>query len=86
MSPLFSSVSEAHKVARGKKQSVGLETYYEAWQYLYDNNALLPESDQLYLDKLICDGVVLTPENVDELQGVPYRGITAMAAMQLSDD
>jgi len=38
-------------------------------------------SDALYLDKLICDGVILTPTNSDELKGVPYRGAHAYGVM-----
>ena len=30
----------------------------------------LSEPDMLYMDKLICDGVILTPENRDELNGM----------------
>ena len=29
-------------------------------------------SDREYMDKLICDGSVLTPENYEELGGNPY--------------
>ena len=77
----FASVKEALSVARGKCQAVDVDHYYDAWQYLYDHNHPLSESDTLYLDKLICDGVILTPENIDELKGVPYRGAHAYGVM-----
>ena len=81
MSYQFASVKEAFSVARGKCQAVDVDHYYDAWQYLYDNSVPLDISDTLYLDKLICDGVILTPENIDELKGVPYRGAHAYGVM-----
>ena len=71
MVPLFSSVSDAYRCTRGDTNCT-LEEYYLAWQYLYDNNAPLCEADAAYMDKLICDGSVLTSENYEELGGVPY--------------
>ena len=56
----FVSVSEAKKTAFGSElnREVSLFRYYAAWQYLQDNNVTLEEADTLYLDKLICDGIV----------------------------
>ena len=81
MSELFSSGTEALLVARGINESVDLDHYYASWQYLYDHSVPLNISDALYLDKLICDGVILTPANSDELKGVPYRGAHAYGVM-----
>ena len=67
----FSSLEEAYRTARGDTNCT-LEEYYLAWQHLSDFNAPLCESDAAYLDKLICDGSVLTSENYEELGGVPY--------------
>ena len=60
----FVSVSEAKKTAFGSevKREVSPVRYYAAWQYLLDNNIILEEADTLYLDKLICDGLVYTTD------------------------
>ena len=76
MSVYFKSLDEAYRVARGDTNST-LEEYYLAWQHLSDYNADLCEADQYYLEKLICDGSVLTKENYDELGGVPYYPVHA---------
>ena len=68
----FLDNDHAYRIARGDIQALDLIQYYESWQYLYDNNAPLSEEDAAYMDKLICDGSVLTPENYEELDGVPY--------------
>lgn len=68
----FKSLEEAYRVARGDDESADLVRYYSAWQHLYDMGASLSEADECYLDKLICDGSVLTRDNYDELGGVPY--------------
>ena len=49
----------AKSIAFGSRPATSLEEYWEAWQWLKDNNIPLSEPDELYLDKLICDGVVL---------------------------
>ena len=68
----FTSVTHAYKKAVGTSKTQDIHEWVAAWQYLYDNNADLPESDELYLDKLICDGVILTPDNREELKGMNY--------------
>ena len=68
----FISVTHAYKKAIGTSQCHDIHEWVAAWQYLYDNNASLSESDRLYMDKLICDGVILTPENYDELNGMNH--------------
>lgn len=66
----FVSVTHAYKKAVGTSQCTDIHEWVAAWQYLYDNNATLSEPDRLYMDKLICDGVILTPENSEELNGM----------------
>ena len=71
----FVSVTHAYKKAVGTSQTQDIHEWVAAWQYLYDNNAQLSEPDRLYMEKLICDGVILTPENYDEMRGmnfIPY--------------
>ena len=71
----FVSVTHAYKKAVGTSQTQDIHEWVAAWQYLYDNNAQLSEPDRLYMEKLICDGVILTPENYDEMNGmnvIPY--------------
>ena len=68
----FVSVTHAYKKAMGTSQCTDIHEWVAAWQYLYDNNAQLSEPDELYMEKLICDGVILTPENYDELNGMNY--------------
>ena len=73
----FISVTHAYKKAVGAAQCNDIHEWVAAWQYLYDNEAELSEADELYMDKLICDGVILTPENREELNGmnvIPYGG------------
>ena len=53
------NVKQAKSLAFGSKTSATLEEYYDAWQWLYDNDVELEEADLNYLDKLICDGVVI---------------------------
>ena len=50
--------TEAKRIALGWRPSASLEEFYAAWQYLHDNQVILREPDMIYLDKLICDGVV----------------------------
>ncbi len=85
----FKSEKEAYAIARGKKPSVTLVQYYEAWQYLYDTHSdLMDESDLYYMDKLICDGSVLTSQNYNELGGIPYipYGMGAWREITLTTD
>ena len=55
----FSSVKEAKCIAFGTVSN-GNDTleYYQAWQWLLTYGVELEESDYLYQDKLICDGVI----------------------------
>ena len=66
----FVSVTHAYKKAIGTSQCADIHEWVAAWQFLYDNEAELSEADELYMEKLICDGVILTPENRDELNGM----------------
>ena len=52
------NVKEAKALAFGSRASASLDEYYGAWQWLYDNEVELKEPDLLFLDKLICDGLV----------------------------
>lgn len=52
------NVKEAKQLAFGSKESASLEEYYDAWQWLYTHKIELPDSDMMYIDKLICDGVI----------------------------
>lgn len=71
---------QARDIILGVNPSASVNDYYDAWQALFDLGADLCECDELYLDKLICDGVVLTPENYDELGGVAVRGLSPRTA------
>ena len=53
------NIKEAKSIAFGTKGSESLEEYFDAWQWLYDNDVELKEPDINYLDKLICDGNVI---------------------------
>ena len=88
MTYYFLSVEDAKNFALGYTPSATLQQYYDSWQYLYDNEADLGEADMYYLDKLICDGSVLTEENYNELQGVAYYPCSpgALREASLSDD
>ena len=72
MTYYFDSINDAKEVALGFIPAVTIAQYYDAWQYLYDTGAELSEPDIYYLDKLICDGTVITKDNYDELNGVAY--------------
>ena len=74
------NTKEAIAVVTGKKPSVSVDHFYDCYQWLYDNNVELDLPEQCMLDKLICDGVIVTEDNP-----VSYRGISAMAAAQLAD-
>lgn len=52
------NVKEAKSIAFGSKPSTDLDEYYMAWQWLHDNNIELKDADLMYIDKLICDGIV----------------------------
>jgi len=62
------NVKEAKRLAFGSDPSTTLDQFYDAWQWLYDNETELSESDYNYLDKLICDGMVKPRE------GYSYNG------------
>ena len=68
----FISVTHAYKKAVGLSECKDIHEWVASWQYLYDNKAELSESDDLYMEKLICDGVIITPENREELKGMNY--------------
>jgi len=50
------NVKEAKAIAFGSRPSIDLNEYYDAWQWLYDNNVYLNVADAGYMEKLICDG------------------------------
>ena len=56
-------VAEAKRIAFGSVSAKSIEEYFEAWQWLYDNDVELKEPDVNYLDKLICDGNVKPRDN-----------------------
>jgi len=62
------NVKEAKRLAFGSDPSTTLDQFYDAWQWLYDNETEMSESDYNYLDKLICDGIVKPRE------GYSYNG------------
>ena len=62
------NVKEAKRLAFGSDPSTTLDQFYDAWQWLYDNETELSEADCNYLDKLICDGTVKPRE------GYSYNG------------
>ena len=82
----FLSIDHARSVTQGRRQSCSLAEYWEAWQYLYDHEAALSDSEYAYLQKLIADGAVLTDGNREELNNIPYRGLSAMGAVQLGEE
>lgn len=53
------NVKRAKVIAFGSKEAASLEEFWDAWQWLYDNNIELKEPDLHFLDKLICDGHVI---------------------------
>ena len=69
---------EAIAVVQGKKPTCSLDEYYDAYQWLYDNNVELELPEQCMLEKLICDAVIVTQDNP-----VSVRGLTAMGAVQI---
>ena len=72
---------EAIAVVKGKKPCVDTDHFYDCYQWLYDNNVELELPEECMLDKLICDGIIVTEENT-----VSHRGLTAMGAVQLGDE
>ena len=56
------NVKQAKMVAFGSHEASTLEEYYDAWQWLYDNKVELKAADDLYMEKLICDGNVIPEE------------------------
>ena len=57
------NVKEAKRIAFGTTAASSLDEWHGAWQWLYDNYVDLEQSDKDYLDKLICDGNVITRED-----------------------
>ena len=57
----FTSLAQVKQIAFGstKNQNISLVRYYGAWQYLYDKCIPLSEADYTYMDKLLCDGVIV---------------------------
>lgn len=56
------NVKQAKMIAFGSTAAVSIEEYFDAWQWLYDNRVELKAADDLYLEKLICDGNVIPRE------------------------
>ena len=56
-------IAEAKRIAFGSIPSASIDEYHSAWQWLYDNEVELKEPDINYLDKLICDGMVIPRED-----------------------
>ena len=52
------NIKEAKAVAFGSRPAATLQSYYDAWQWLYDHKVELQEPDLNYIDKLICDGII----------------------------
>ena len=77
---------QARAIILGYNPVASVNEYYDAWQALYDLGVELSEPDKRFLDKLICDGVVLTPENYDELGGVAVRGYSSRQAYLFAGD
>ena len=57
------NIKQAKSVAFGSRPAADLDEYYGAWQWLYDNDIELKEADIRFLDKLICDGVVVPKDD-----------------------
>ena len=83
---MFKSIQEARDIASGMKPSADLNEYYGAWQFLYDCNATLDSADHYHMQKLICDGNVLTPDNSEELNGNPVRGLSSRSDYLLTEE
>jgi hypothetical protein len=60
------NIASAKRIAFGSVPTETLEEYYQAWQWLYDNDIELRVDDIDYLDKLICDGCVNPKEGYFE--------------------
>ena len=58
------NVKQAKSIAFGSSPSTSLDEFYNAWQWLYDNKIELKQPDINYLDKLICDGIVIPREGI----------------------
>jgi len=57
------NIKQAKSLAFGSKPSASLDEFYNAWQWLYDNQVDLKGSDLGYLDKLICDGIIVARDD-----------------------
>lgn len=53
------NTKEAKSIAFGSRPAASLDEYYSAWQWLYDHNVELKEPDLNYIDKLLCDGIII---------------------------
>lgn len=53
------NIKEAKLIAFGSRPAASLDEYYGAWQWLYDNNVELKEPDLNFIDKLLCDGIII---------------------------
>ena len=55
----ITNTKAAKSVAFGSTQAESLEEYYEAWQWLKDNDIELQEADAHLLEKMKEDGKIL---------------------------
>ena len=46
------NIKKAKMIAFGSTESASLEEFFDAWQWLYDNNVELKPADELYLTNL----------------------------------
>ena len=75
------NTEEAIKVVKGKRPATSVDHFFDCYQWLYDNNVELELPEACMLDKLICDGVIVTEDNP-----VSRRGYSAMGAVQLNEE
>ena len=71
----------ALSIAKGKQVGCDLDEFFDAYQWLYDNDIELDAPEYHMLDKLICDGVIITEDEM-----ISHRGLSAMAACQLGEE
>ncbi len=71
----------ALSIAKGQRVGVSIDEFYDAYQYLYDNDIELEAPEYHMLDKLICDGVIVTEEQL-----ISHRGLGACSACQLGEE
>ena len=77
------NTKQAKSIAFGSTPASSLVEYYNAWQYLKDNNIELQESDQHYLMKLVEDGNVLWAPQIEWLYQTIKRTQWTQASRQL---